>query len=53
MPRKLNPIGREESDPTGIIYSVEIIDGKIGEPVVRELGSDAVSKAKSLRKTIT
>ena len=53
MPRKLNPIGREESDPTGIIYSVEIIDGKICEPVVRELGSDAVSKAKSLRKTIT
>jgi hypothetical protein len=37
MPTELNPIGREEEDPTGIVYSVEITDGKVGDPRDRPL----------------
>jgi serine protease AprX len=53
MPTELNPVGREEEDPTGIVYSVEITDGKIGKPVVRKLGRKAVSDASNLRKKTT
>jgi hypothetical protein len=53
MPRKFDRIGSEEEDPTGIVYSVEITDGKLGEPVFRKLGRKAVSSARSLRKKIT
>ena len=53
MPRKFDRIGSEEEDPTGIVYSVEITDGKLGDPVFRKLGRKAVSSARSLRKKIT
>lgn len=45
-----DPVGRETEDPTGIVCSVEISDGKIGEPAFHELGRDAVSDARTLRK---
>jgi serine protease AprX len=45
-----DPTGREAEDPTGIVYSVEISDGKVGKPVIRKLGRDAVSDARSMRK---
>lgn len=56
MPKKpkpgSDPTGREAEDPTGIVYEVEITDGKIGRPVTRKLGKDAVSDARSQRKKV-
>ena len=48
-----DPTGREAEDPTGIVYAVEIKDGVVGEAVIRSLGKDAVSDARSVRKKIT
>ncbi|MET0813369.1 MAG: S8 family serine peptidase [Microbacterium sp.] len=57
MPTPISPIedptGRESEDPTGVVYSVEFVDGKVGEAVAEQLGRDAISDARTLRKRIT
>jgi hypothetical protein len=45
-----NPVGSESEDPTGVVYSVEIRDGKPYKPKAFELGDDAVSRFRPRRK---
>lgn len=47
-----DPVGREAEDPTGVVYSVEIRDGKTLKAQAYELGDDAVSRARLQRKKV-
>lgn len=47
-----DPTGSEAEDPTGIVFSVEITDGKVGRPQQHALGDGSISRARVRRKKV-